>query len=115
MGPTGTGTLELEGTLTLNNGLVTAVPAWLVAGTLNMYSGAVFNNSVGLATAVNITNFRVYNGATYNHDAIGTTGGGAATDFPGVSRTFGASSNVVLLSGVQVQVMEVHYQTIWVM
>jgi hypothetical protein len=56
-----------------------------------------FRNSAGIASVVNILNFKINNGGTYNHDAVGSAVGGTAADIPGSSlRTFQSGSNVVI-------------------
>lgn len=68
----------------------------MAAQTMTISSTGSFTNSVGTADAILVTNFIVQNGGTYTHDAIGSTGAGVNADFPGTSRNFGASSNVIV-------------------
>ena len=99
VGLTGTGPIDITGTLTLNSGIVTASSSkWLHAGTVTVYGGGVFNNRVGNAGAVTITTFIVNNLGTYNHDAVGNGTNGATADFPGTTgnRTLQAGSNVTI-------------------
>lgn len=95
IGATGTGALDVTGTLSLQNASASAT-AWLTAGTLTIYNGGVFTNSVGNAAEVSIATFNINNGGTYNHDAVGSSSTGSASDIPGSTRSFGASSNEVI-------------------
>jgi hypothetical protein len=88
----------IAGTLNINAGVLTASGAnsLTVTGTATIASGAVFTNSSSNASKISISSLVVSNGGTYNHDAVGSSSTGASSDFPGVTRTFGASSNVVI-------------------
>ncbi|MFT3681544.1 MAG: G8 domain-containing protein [Ferruginibacter sp.] len=65
--------------------------------TVTVLGGGIFNNNSGIATAVSITNFNINANGLYVHNAVGTgtsPSNGAATDFPGTTRTFDAASTV---------------------
>ncbi|MES2646344.1 MAG: T9SS type A sorting domain-containing protein [Bacteroidota bacterium] len=79
------GSLSISGTIKLT-----------VSGTATIANGAVFTNSNNNASNIVISNFVVSNGGTYNHNAIGSAMNGVSADFPGTTRSFGASSNVVI-------------------
>lgn len=95
-------TLDQNATLTtlnINTGTfsVSGPSKLSVSGTATVASGATFTNSSSNVSNISIANFVVSNGGTYNHDAVGSSANGASTDFPGsTSRSFGASSNVVI-------------------
>jgi hypothetical protein len=88
----GTKTITVNGLLTLSSSVVTT--SQLLATTLTIANGGIFQNSCGKATAVTITNFNINNGGTYNHDAVGSGTAGSVKDFPGCS---GSSTNNIVL------------------
>ncbi|MES2850367.1 MAG: hypothetical protein V4685_15010 [Bacteroidota bacterium] len=90
------------GTLIIDNGSTLTSTNRFISPTLVINSGGTFTNNCAVAAAVNVTNFYVWNGGTYTHNATtintATNVAGVVSDFPGGSgtRTFGASSNVTI-------------------
>ena len=92
----------VNGILTIDNAglpVLTTIPSFKSTRLVVTGTGTFTNNSA-TAAAVNITNFWVDAGGTYNHNAVGSTTPGVVADFPGGSgsgtRTFGNTSNVVI-------------------
>ncbi len=79
------GTLTASGSSTLN-----------ITGATTISTGAAFTNSSSIATNISFNSFTINNGGTYTHNAIGSSANGDSTDFPGMTRSFGASSNVII-------------------
>ncbi len=91
----GAATTIVNGTLTIGSSL-TAVGLFTSAS-LEVGNGGLFTNNAGNAVAVSIAAFSVDANGTYNHNAIGSSSTGAATDFPGsASITLDNASTVVL-------------------
>lgn len=89
----------VNGTLTVDNATtpVLAVANRFISPRLMINSGGIFTNNSANAAAVNIANFYVYAGGTYNHNAVGSTAAGVVNDFPGSTlRVFGNTSSVVI-------------------
>lgn len=89
----------VNGTLTVDNATtpVVSFANRFISPRLMINSGGIFTNNSANAAAVNIANFYVYAGGTYNHNAVGSTAAGVVNDFPGsVLRVFGNTSNVVI-------------------
>ncbi|CAN5384728.1 hypothetical protein BH10BAC3_BH10BAC3_09810 [soil metagenome] len=82
--------------LTAGTFIATGSNTLSITATATISGGAVFTNSSANAANISINNFVVSNGGTYNHDAVGSSANGASTDFPGTTRSFGATSNVVI-------------------
>ena len=87
----------INGTLVIDNGSTLTSSNRFISPVLVITSTGTFTNNSANAAAVNIANFYVNPGGTYNHNAVGSTPAGVLTDFPGSSsRTFGNTSNVVI-------------------
>lgn len=87
----------VNGTLIIDNGSTLTSSNRFISPALIITSTGTFTNNGANAAAVNIANFYVNPGGTYNHNAVGSTPAGVLTDFPGSSsRTFGNTSNVVI-------------------
>ena len=95
----GAGTLLVNGTLSVTSA-VNAASARLTAGTLTIGTGGAFTNSAGNAGSISVTTFNVNSGATYNHDALGSSPSGTLSDFPGLT----GGANISINSNASVNI-----------
>ena len=87
----------VRGTLVIDNGSNLTSANRFISPTLVIVNGGTFTNNSATAAAVNISNFYVNAGASYNHNATGSTGAGIVNDFPGSTlRSYGNTSNVII-------------------